>query len=97
MAALWALDESRWVAYLVVGILWLLTTLGIRLFVPHARNPKLWGVPLVPWLPSASFPITIFLLGSIDGKSYTRFAMWTGLLLLYYFFFGLHASYDTAK
>nr|DAD37236.1 TPA_asm: hypothetical protein HUJ06_007877 [Nelumbo nucifera] len=97
MAALWALGESRWVAYLVVGILWLLSTLGLRLFVPHARDPKLWGVPLVPWLPSASIAINIFLLGSIDGKSYMRFAMWTGLLLLYYFFFGLHASYDTAK
>ncbi|KAL0305434.1 UNVERIFIED_CONTAM: Cationic amino acid transporter 1 [Sesamum radiatum] len=66
-------------------------------FVPPARNPKLWGVPLVPWLPSASIAINIFLLGSIDKHSFERFAAWTALLLVYYLFFGLHASYDTAK
>lgn len=26
-----------------------------------------------------------------------RFGVWTGFLLVYYLFFGLHASYDTAK
>jgi APA family basic amino acid/polyamine antiporter len=36
-------------------------------------------------------------LGSIDKKSFIRFAAWTGFLLVYYFLFGLHASYDTAK
>lgn len=51
----------------------------------------------MPWLPSASIAINIFLLGSIDKDSFIRFGVWTGLLLLYYVFFGLHASYDTAK
>jgi APA family basic amino acid/polyamine antiporter len=65
--------------------------------VPKARVPEKWGVPLVPWLPSASIFINIFLLGSIDGKSFMRFTIWTAALLAYYFFVGLHASYDTAK
>ncbi|RLN19301.1 uncharacterized protein C2845_PM02G06720 [Panicum miliaceum] len=62
-----------------------------------ARAPKLWGVPLVPWLPSASIAINVFLLGSIDSKSFMRFGIWTAALLVYYLFVGLHASYDTAK
>ncbi|GAB2280808.1 hypothetical protein Dimus_015431 [Dionaea muscipula] len=41
--------------------------------------------------------INIFLLGSIDKDSFIRFAVWTVVLLAYYFFIGLHASYDTAK
>ncbi|XWS55354.1 hypothetical protein CRYUN_Cryun10bG0167400 [Craigia yunnanensis] len=97
-ATYWGLsDDTDWIAYVITLPIWFLATLGIRVFVPHARNPKLWGVPLVPWLPSASIAINIFLLGSIDGASFIRFGVWTVLLLLYYFFFGLHASYDTAK
>ncbi|VFQ85457.1 unnamed protein product [Cuscuta campestris] len=96
-AAYWALSESGWVAYCVTVPVWLLATAGIRFLVPRARDPKLWGVPLVPWLPSASIAINIFLLGSIDGASYKRFAIWTAFLLVYYVMFGLHASYDAAK
>lgn len=51
----------------------------------------------MPWLPSASIAINIFLLGSIDRDSFIRFGGWTGFLLVYYFLFGLHAAYDTAK
>ncbi|XP_077220062.1 cationic amino acid transporter 1-like [Tasmannia lanceolata] len=96
-AAYWAASKHGWIAYVITVPIWFLATLGLKLFVPQARDPKLWGVPLVPWLPSASIAINIFLLGSIDGKSFMRFGVWTALLLIYYFFMGLHASYDTAK
>ncbi|XP_042520416.1 cationic amino acid transporter 1-like [Macadamia integrifolia] len=97
IAVCWAIEVASWIPFLLTLIVWFLSTLGLRLFVPQARNPKLWGVPLVPWLPSASIAINIFLLGSIDAKSYMRFAVWTGGLLVYYLFFGLHASYDAAR
>ncbi|KAI0501352.1 hypothetical protein KFK09_016297 [Dendrobium nobile] len=96
-ALYWALSKKGWVGYLVTVPVWFLSTLGLHLTVPQARKPRLWGVPLVPWLPSASIVINIFLLGSIDGLSFARFGVWTVLLLIYYFFLGLHASYDTAK
>lgn len=96
-ATYWGVSEDGWIAYCITAPIWFLATAGLYFFVPHARKPKLWGVPLVPWLPSASIAINIFLLGSIDRKSYERFGIWTIVLLLYYVFFGLHASYDTAK
>ncbi|XP_021287147.1 cationic amino acid transporter 1-like [Herrania umbratica] len=97
-ALYWGLsDDHDWIAYVITIPIWFFATMAIQIFVPHARNPKLWGVPLVPWLPSASIAINIFLLGSIDGASFIRFGIWTCFLLLYYFFLGLHASYDTAK
>jgi APA family basic amino acid/polyamine antiporter len=77
--------------------IWLTGTVGLWILVPHARNPKLWGVPLVPWLPSTSIAINIFLLGSIDKASCIRFGIWSAIILLYYLFFGLHLSYDKAK
>ncbi|KAG9439111.1 hypothetical protein H6P81_019276 [Aristolochia fimbriata] len=95
-AVCWALTDG-WVGYVVTIPVWFGATLGLKLFVPQARDPRLWGVPLVPWLPSASIAINIFLLGSIDAKSFMRFGVWTLLLLVYYIFMGLHASYDTAK
>ncbi|KAL0914442.1 hypothetical protein M5K25_014790 [Dendrobium thyrsiflorum] len=96
-ALYWALSKKGWVGYVVTVPVWFLSTLGLHLTVPQARKPRLWGVPLVPWLPSASIVINIFLLGSIDGLSFARFGVWTVLLLIYYLFLGLHASYDTAK
>ncbi|XP_059285790.1 cationic amino acid transporter 1-like [Lycium ferocissimum] len=96
-ATYWGLSKHGWIGYCITVPIWLQATIGLWYFVPHARNPKLWGVPLVPWLPSASIAINIFLLGSIDKASFIRFGAWTGFLLVYYLFFGLHASYDTAK
>ncbi|CAH9103731.1 unnamed protein product [Cuscuta europaea] len=96
-AVYWMLSGTGWVVYCVTVSVWLFSTAGICFFVPHARHPKLWGVPLVPWLPSASIAINIFLLGSIDVASYKRFAIWTAFLLAYYVLFGLHSSYDAAK
>lgn len=97
-ATYWALSsEKDWIAYVITVPIWFFATLGLQVFVPQARTPKFWGVPLVPWLPSASIAINIFLLGSIDRDSFIRFAVWTGFLLIYYIFIGMHAVYDTAK
>ncbi|KAF5472566.1 hypothetical protein F2P56_009277 [Juglans regia] len=96
-AAYWATSPDGWIGYAITGPIWLVGTVGLWLFVPQAREPKIWGVPLVPWLPSLSIAINIFLLGSIDKASFTRFGVWTLVILVYYFLLGLHASYDTAK
>uniref|UniRef100_A0A7N0U2K8 Cationic amino acid transporter C-terminal domain-containing protein n=1 Tax=Kalanchoe fedtschenkoi TaxID=63787 RepID=A0A7N0U2K8_KALFE len=96
-ALYWALSPDGWIGFCITVPIWFLSTAALRVFVPHAREPKLWGAPLVPWLPSVSIAINIFLLGSIDGASFIRFGIWTGCLLVYYLLFGLHAAYDTAK
>ncbi|EXB51966.1 Cationic amino acid transporter 1 [Morus notabilis] len=92
----WASTDD-WIGYAVFVPIWFLGTFVLWYFVPQAKTPKIWGVPLVPWLPSASIAINMFLLGSIDRASFERFAVWTVVILVYYFLFGLHASYDTAK
>ncbi|XP_057824958.1 cationic amino acid transporter 1 [Cryptomeria japonica] len=92
----WARSDG-WIGYVITIPILFLGTLGLSLLVPQARVPKVWGVPLVPWIPALSVAVNIFLLGSIDNASFIRFSVWTAIILLYYFFFGLHASYDTAK
>lgn len=94
-AAYWSTSDN-WIGFAVTLPIWFLSTLALWLSVPQAKKPQVWGVPLVPWLPSLSIAINFFLLGSIDRASFERFGIWTGILLIYYFLFGLHASYDTA-
>nr|GMD03178.1 cationic amino acid transporter 1-like [Ipomoea batatas] len=96
-ASYWGASTNEWLAYCITAPVWLFSTMGLYYFVPRAREPTLWGVPLVPWLPSLSIAVNIFLLGSIGKNSFKRFGLWSVVLLIYYFFFGLHASYDTAK
>lgn len=96
-AAYWAVSEKGWVGYIVTVTIWFSATLGLNLTVKEARKPKMWGVPLLPWLPSASIAINIFIMGSIDKPSFVRFTLWTLFLFVYYIFVALHASYDAAK
>ncbi|KAK7273798.1 hypothetical protein RIF29_14861 [Crotalaria pallida] len=95
-AIFWS-KTTNWIPFTITSSLWFAGTLGIWLLVPLAKKPKVWGVPLVPFLPSASIGINIFLLGSIDIASFRRFGIWTAVLLVYYLLVGLHASYDIAK
>ncbi|GKA70032.1 cationic amino acid transporter 1-like protein [Tanacetum coccineum] len=97
ISLLWARGVNSWLVYAIVAGIWFLSTLGIRLQVNQARNPRLWGAPLVPWLPSCSIALNLFMMGSIDGASFLRFMGWTAVLLTYYFLVGLHASYDASK
>ncbi|KAA8539106.1 hypothetical protein F0562_025798 [Nyssa sinensis] len=62
--------------------------------VPQARKPEFWGVPLMPWIPSISIFLDIFLLGSLDGPSYVRFGFFSALVVLVYVLYSVHASFD---
>ncbi|PON47736.1 Amino acid/polyamine transporter [Trema orientale] len=65
-----------------------------RCTVPQVRKPEFWGVPFMPWIPSISIFLNIFLLGSLDGPSYARFGFFSGLAVLVYVFYSVHASFD---
>lgn len=62
--------------------------------VPQARKPEFWGVPLMPWIPSVSIFLNVFLLGSLDRPSYVRFGYFSALAVLVYVLYSVHASFD---
>ncbi|KAI0524173.1 hypothetical protein KFK09_003537 [Dendrobium nobile] len=95
-SAYWGLRPGRWVGYLVTVPLWVAGTLGMWLFVPKAREPKVWGVPMVPWLPALSIGTNLFLMGSLGADAFVRFGICSGLMLLYYVLVGVHVTYDVA-
>lgn len=92
---LWSMDEKSWVGYTVTGSFWLLGTLGMAL-LPKQRFPKVWGVPLVPWLPSLSIGMNIFLIGSLGKAAFYRFILCSAVMFIYYVLVGVHATYDMA-
>ncbi|OEL12940.1 Cationic amino acid transporter 5 [Dichanthelium oligosanthes] len=96
IAVCWATSPGRWQGYVVLVPAWAAGTLGIQLLVPAARAPKVWGVPLVPWLPSLSIATNVFLMGSLGKDAFVRFGICTAVMLIYYVLVGLHATYDVA-
>lgn len=65
--------------------------------VPQARKPEFWGVPLMPWIPSLSIFLNIFLLGALDRRSYERFGFFSALAVLVYVLYSVHASFDAEE
>jgi len=63
IAAYWGTSPERWQGYVVLVPAWAAGTLGIQLLLPAAQAPKVWGVPLVPWLPSLSIATNLFVAG----------------------------------
>jgi APA family basic amino acid/polyamine antiporter len=96
IAAYWGTAPERWQGYVVLVPAWAAATLGIQVLVPAARAPKVWGVPLVPWLPSLSIATNLFLMGSLGKDAFIRFGVCTAIMLVYYVLVGLHATYDVA-
>ncbi|KAL9673135.1 hypothetical protein QQ045_029388 [Rhodiola kirilowii] len=95
-SAYWAVSDG-WIGYVVTVSIWFVSTLVLQIMVKEAKKPKIWGAPFLPWLPSASIAMNVFIMGSIDGPSFLRFGMWTLILLIYYLLVGLHASYDASR
>ncbi|KAK8970522.1 Cationic amino acid transporter 5 [Platanthera guangdongensis] len=95
-SAYWGLKPNGWVGYLITIPIWALATLGLHVFVPRYREPKVWGVPLVPWLPSLSIAMNLFLMGSLGADAFIRFGICSVIMLIYYVFVGVHATYDVA-
>lgn len=95
VTALWNSGVRGWIGYVVASVIWCSGTLGISLLHKH-RVPKVWGVPLVPWLPSLSIAMNVFLLGSLDYKAFLRFIICSAVMILYYLMVGVHATYDVA-
>ncbi|XP_056167918.1 cationic amino acid transporter 8, vacuolar-like [Syzygium oleosum] len=93
--AVWGTNTGGWIGYVVAVIFWFLGTLGMQL-LPQRRAPQLWGIPLVPYLPSLSIGMNVFLIGSLGAEAFWRFFICTAVMILYYFLVGLHATYDVA-
>ncbi|CAL1373270.1 unnamed protein product [Linum trigynum] len=92
----WSTSKGGYVGYVVGVVVWFLGTLGLAL-LPKQRAAKVWGVPVVPWLPALSIGMNVFLIGSLGYVAFLRFFICSGVMVLYYLFVGVHATHDMAN
>ncbi|XP_010694567.2 cationic amino acid transporter 8, vacuolar [Beta vulgaris subsp. vulgaris] len=95
LTVIWNLNNHSWIGYSVCGAVWFVATLAMQLLAKQ-RAAKVWEVPLVPWLPSLSIAMNIFLIGSLGYLAFLRFFICSAVMLIYYLFVGVHATYDVA-
>lgn len=95
ITAVWNSNGSWWIGYVMALVFWFIGTLGMML-IAKQRVPKVWGVPFVPWLPSLSIGMNLFLIGSLGTMAFIRFFICSAVMLVYYLLFGLHATFDVA-
>jgi hypothetical protein len=79
-----------------VRVVWAAGTAGMALGAKKQREPKVYGVPLMPWLPATSVATNLFLMGSLGSMAYICFGICMVVMLVYYVLFGVHATYDMA-
>ncbi|CAA2970631.1 cationic amino acid transporter 7, chloroplastic-like [Olea europaea subsp. europaea] len=77
---------------MAIGVLQL-----FHFMVPQTRKPEFWGVPLMPWIPSISIFLNIFLLSSLDRASYVQFGFFSCLSVLVYVLYSVHSSFDAEE
>ncbi|ONI11656.1 LOW QUALITY PROTEIN: hypothetical protein PRUPE_4G118700 [Prunus persica] len=89
-SAYWGLNPNGWVGYVVTVPLWFFGTLAMAVFLPQQRSPKVWGV--------STGSLVAILVNCNKHFSYglSGFGICTVVMLIYYVFFGLHATYDMA-
>lgn len=95
ITVLWNSNSRVWIWYVVAALIWSVGNVGMALLPKH-RVPKVWGVPLVPWLPSLSIGMNLFLIGTLEAVAFWRFLICSAVMLVYYVFIGVHTTYDVA-
>lgn len=82
---------NDWYGIVAFIALWIIATASMHITCKHARVPRVFGVPLFPWVPSGSVILNCFLLSTLDRDSYIRFGIWSALCLILYLLFSLHS------
>ncbi|GBG70285.1 hypothetical protein CBR_g6412 [Chara braunii] len=73
-------------------VCWVTSTLSLQLTTRQQQIPPGFAVPLVPWIPSFSVLVNVFLITSLNRNAYIRVLAWSTLATLVYMFYGVHAS-----
>ncbi|KAI3940394.1 hypothetical protein MKW98_024801 [Papaver atlanticum] len=89
----WKLREEWW-SLALFGSASIMITTFFYYKVPSIYRPSIWSVPLMPWPAATSIFLNIFLMTSLNKRSFQRFGIWAGVIILFYIFYGVHSTYS---
>lgn len=88
--------QSPWWVSLLVALL-LFASAATFLMLPVATNPPQFQVPLVPFTPAAAMAGTLWLIGSLGGLAFLRFAIWCAISLVAYLSYGMFQAQEDGQ
>lgn len=93
----WTFYPRCWWGLLLFGGLSVILTATFYYTVPPVHEPKDWQLPWTAVVASMSIFANVFLLGSVDGLAFKRFAIWSAIVVVYYLLYGVHAAHDATE
>ncbi|KEH31609.1 cationic amino acid transporter [Medicago truncatula] len=98
----WKFKQQWWGLLLFGGFMITITSL-FQHMVPCNNNlvqqeyAHCWYVPFMPWPPSMSIFLNVFLMTTLKTLSFQRFAIWSCFITMFYVLYGVHSTYQAEE
>ncbi|KAM7253795.1 hypothetical protein ACFE04_031477 [Oxalis oulophora] len=92
----WRLNQQWWCLLIFGACIITIITIFPYMVVTCStsnQNTSLWSVPFMPWPAAISIFLNVFLMTTFNMLSFKRFAIWAGLISLFYVLYGVHSTY----
>lgn len=95
--------KQQWWGLLLFGAIMITITTFFQHMVPCNNNlvqqqyANCWYVPFMPWPPSMSIFLNVFLMTTLKTLSFQRFALWACFITMFYVLYGVHSTYQAEE
>ncbi|KAK8687562.1 hypothetical protein V6N13_086369 [Hibiscus sabdariffa] len=94
----WKMKQQWWGLPVFGGIMIAVTALfRYTVVTSSASRASEWSVPLMPWPAAISIFLNVFLMTTLQVLSFERFAIWTGLITVFYVLYGVHSTFEAEE
>ncbi|CAL9130306.1 unnamed protein product [Musa acuminata var. zebrina] len=93
----WKLNGGYWWGLAMFGTAAIAITGIFHRKVPCNRSTAEWSVPLMPWPAAASIFLSVFLMASLNKRSFLRFVLWSCFITLFYALYGVHSTFHAEE
>ncbi|XP_047152851.1 cationic amino acid transporter 6, chloroplastic-like [Vigna umbellata] len=102
----WKFKQQWWGLVLFGGFMIAITAFyqHVMLNTTIAQHPQQqqqqqqhWSVPFMPWPPSISIFLNVFLITTLKTLSFQRFGIWACFITIFYVLYGVHNTYEAEE
>lgn len=97
----WKFKQQWWGLVLFGGFMIAITAfyqhVVLNATIPQHAQHQHWSVPFMPWPPSISIFLNVFLITTLKTLSFQRFAIWACLITIFYVLYGVHNTYEAEE